>query len=195
MPEKTSRSLSAPSRRASATNAHELDLLQRIIGRDKVAFTELDRSYRNRLARFLTRMIPQQDIQEVINDTMFTVWSKAADFRGRSLLSTWILGIAYRRAKKALYRSASRPTSDAEDLSFEPDPQIANEDQQWLACALQELSSEQRSALELCYVMGFSCEEIATIMQCPVNTVKTRVFHARKKLRRSLSRLAHPKKV
>lgn len=176
-----------------ANNARELDLLQRIVERDGVALTELHRCYRGRLMRFLTRIIPQQDMQEVINDTMLIVWSKAADFRGKSLLSTWILGIAYRKAKKALYRGASSLPSDTEDLSVEPDPQIPNEDRQWLACALQELSPEQRNTLELCYVMGYSCEETATMMQCPVNTVKTRMFHARAKLRQSLPRLARPR--
>jgi RNA polymerase sigma-70 factor, ECF subfamily len=184
-----------PSPSGLANNARELDLLQGIIERDRAAFTELHRSYDGRLARFLSRIIPQHDVQEVVNDTMFAVWSKAADFRGQSLLSTWIFGIAYRMALKALRRRSPILTSDAEELWVEPDPQIANEDRQWLARALQELSFEQRSVLELCYLMGYSCEEIATIMQCPVNTVKTRMFHAREKLRQALPRLARPTEV
>ncbi len=165
-------------------------MLQQIIRRDRAAFTELYRSYHGRLARFLTRILPPQEVQEVINDTLFTVWLKAADFRGQSLLSTWITGIAYRRALKALHRDAARLASDAEQLWVEPDPQIANEDRQWLDRALQELPFEQRTALELCHLMGCSCDEVATIMQCPVNTVKARLFLAREKLRQALPRLA-----
>jgi RNA polymerase sigma-70 factor (ECF subfamily) len=68
--------------------------------------------------------------------------------------------------------------------------QLADENRQWLDCALSELPIEQRMVLEMSYLLGHSCEEIAAIMQCPVNTVKTRMFHAREKLRRSLPRLA-----
>ncbi len=56
----------------------------------------------------------------------------------------------------------------------------------WLLQALAHLPVEQRMAVELCYELGYSCEEIATIMNCPVNTVKTRLFHARGKLQKLL---------
>jgi RNA polymerase sigma-70 factor (ECF subfamily) len=56
----------------------------------------------------------------------------------------------------------------------------------WLVQALEQLPIEQRLAVELCYELGYSCEEISTIMGCPVNTVKTRLFHARAKLQKLL---------
>jgi RNA polymerase sigma-70 factor (ECF subfamily) len=59
-----------------------------------------------------------------------------------------------------------------------------------LAAALSELPVEQRLAVELCYELGHSCEEIAKIMGCPVNTVKTRLFHARAKLQKRLPQLS-----
>jgi DNA-directed RNA polymerase specialized sigma24 family protein len=55
-----------------------------------------------------------------------------------------------------------------------------------------QLPVEQRLAVELCYELGYSCEEIGAIMNCPVNTVKTRLFHARAKLQRLLPQLATP---
>ena len=70
------------------------------------------------------------------------------------------------------------------------DAYSVDEEREWIGRALAELPFEQRSVLELSYLMGHSCEEVAEIMQCPVNTVKTRMFHAREKLRRSLPRLA-----
>jgi RNA polymerase sigma-70 factor (ECF subfamily) len=119
------------------------------------------------------------------------VWLKAGDFRGDSLVSTWIVGITYRRALKALRRhGAARPMLAAEDVAVAPDAQLEDENRQWLGQALAELPLEQRMVMEFSYLMGHSCEEIAQIMQCPVNTVKTRMFHAREKLRRSLPRLA-----
>ncbi len=59
----------------------------------------------------------------------------------------------------------------------------------WLVQALARLPVEQRMAVQLCYELGYSCEEIATIMNCPVNTVKTRLFHARAKLQKLLPAL------
>lgn len=147
--------------------------------------------YHRRLARFLMRMTSRHDlIEEVINDTLWTVWLKAGDFRGDSLVSTWIVGITYRRALKALRRHGTARPMLAEEAAVAPDVQTENENRQWLGQALAELPLEQRMVMEFSYLMGHSCEEIAQIMQCPVNTVKTRMFHAREKLRRSLPRLA-----
>ena len=134
-------------------------------------------------------------VEEVINDTLWTVWQKAADFRGASRVSTWIVGIAYRRALKALRQSKTSQATVSDDMSLSstaiiPDPQTLDETRQWLEQAMAELPLEQRLVLEFSYLLGHSCEEIAEIMQCPVNTVKTRMFHARDKLRISLPRLA-----
>jgi RNA polymerase sigma-70 factor, ECF subfamily len=71
-----------------------------------------------------------------------------------------------------------------------PDELGAAETGEWVALALQQLPNDQRLTLELAYGQGYSCEEIAEIMACPVNTVKTRMFHARGKLRTLLPQLA-----
>ena len=175
----------------SQANSRELELLRQVATGDRVAFKELYLIYHRRLARFLMRMTSRHDlIEEVINDTLWTVWLKAGDFRGDSLVSTWIVGITYRRALKALRRHGTARPMLAEEVAVAPDVQAENENRQWLGQALAELPLEQRMVMEFSYLMGHSCEEIAQIMQCPVNTVKTRMFHAREKLRRSLPRLA-----
>ena len=177
--------------RSGASAARERELISRIAAGDRRAFEELYNLYHRRLARFLTRLTRRYDIaEEVINDTFWIIWRKAGDFRGASQPSTWILGIAYRRARNA-FRSASRagvmenldtplppPTSD--------DPMRTEELRDWLVQALEQLPVEQRLAVQLCYELGHSCEEIAEIMNCPVNTVKTRLFHARAKLQKLL---------
>jgi RNA polymerase sigma-70 factor, ECF subfamily len=187
----TLRSPLNPALGARAGNQRELELLRLTARGDREAFREIYLAYHRRLARFLMRMTFRHDvIEEVINDTLWTVWRKAAEFRGESQVSTWIVGIAYRRALKALRSThATRPLPPDDALRCS-DPQAADEDRQWLDRALAELPFEQRMALELSYLLGHSCEEIATIMHCPVNTVKTRMFHAREKLRASLPRLA-----
>jgi RNA polymerase sigma-70 factor, ECF subfamily len=174
--------------------AREVELIARIAQGDRKAFEELYGLYHRRLARFLTRLTKRYDVaEEVINDTFYIVWRKAGDFRGDSQPSTWILGIAYRKARNA-FRSSSRILA-VENPEAPPPPLTSEESlrteelRDWLVHALVQLPVEQRLAVELCYELGYSCEEISTIMSCPVNTVKTRLFHARAKLQKLLPAL------
>lgn len=184
-----------PGYRSGASAVHEAELIARIAKGDRRAFEELYHLYHRRLARFLTRLTRRYDIaEEVINDTFWIVWRKAGDFRGDSRPSTWILGIAYRRARNA-FRSSARAGAVENlesplELPTSDEPMRTEELRDWLVQALVQLPVEQRLAVELCYELGYSCEEIATIMECPVNTVKTRLFHARAKLQRILPVLA-----
>jgi RNA polymerase sigma-70 factor (ECF subfamily) len=146
------------------------------------------------MARFLTRLTHRYDLaEEIINDTFWVVWRKAGDFRGESQPSTWIFGIAYRKARNA-FRSVSRLAAQTslEALSAPAcsEPFSTEELRDWLQQALSQLPAEQQLAVQLCYELGYSCEEISAITSCPVNTVKTRLFHARAKLQKLLPRLA-----
>lgn len=184
----------APSPLQQARDEGERRLLARVAGGDREAFRELYIAYHRRLARFLTRLTRHYEIaEEVINDTLWVVWRKAGDFRGDSRVSTWIMGIAYRRALKTL-RSRNRALLEAVPIENEPlvapDELGAAETSEWILLAMRHLPTEQRLALEFAYGYGHSCEEIAQIMDCPVNTVKTRLFHARAKLRALLPGLA-----
>jgi RNA polymerase sigma-70 factor, ECF subfamily len=178
----------------AAADARDRVLLERIGRGERSALKELYLLYHGRLARFLTRVTSRYDLaDEVINDTFWVVWSRALEFRGASNVSTWIMGIAYRRGLKALKRASASPATayePAEDAGPSEEPWSAAEQREWLSAALERLPSEQRLVLELAYHLGHSCEEIAAIMNCPVNTVKTRMFHARKKLRVLLPVLA-----
>jgi RNA polymerase sigma-70 factor, ECF subfamily len=178
-----------------SSDATERELLDRIArSKDQAAFRTLYGNYYQRLSRLLARMsVRREDIEEVINDTFWVVWTKAGDFRGASQLSTWIIGIAYRRALNALRRAKIRPVSDApfdEDSISVESTDDAETDGQWLALGLTRLPVEQRMALELTYTLGHSCEEVAAILDCPVNTVKTRLFRARETLKQVLPGLA-----
>jgi RNA polymerase sigma-70 factor, ECF subfamily len=181
-----------PTRPSADQNKLELELLARIAARDAQAMQELYHLYHRRLGRFLMRLTSRYDLaEEVINDTFWVVWQHAADFRGASQLSTWIFGIAYRRALKTLKRV--RPDMLAEDTEAPEqveEPWQQAELREWLGAALGKLPHEQRMVLELAYHLGHSCEEISVIMECPVNTVKTRMFHARRKLKGLMTVLA-----
>jgi RNA polymerase sigma-70 factor (ECF subfamily) len=176
----------------------EHELLERIDARDREAMRELYLLYYPRLARFLRRMTRRHDlVDEIVNDTLFVVWEKAGDFRGDSRVSTWIMGIAYRRGLNLLraeYRADERmvlPTTEDQHLR---DPVAEQSDlAELLERALQSLSPDHRAVLELTYRLGHSCGEIAAIMDCPINTVKTRMFHARNKLRALVPILAAPR--
>jgi RNA polymerase sigma-70 factor (ECF subfamily) len=182
--------------RESTTRAHpgddarDLALLRRIAARDRAALQELYIQYHRRLARFLTRLTQRYELaEEIINDTLWIVWQHADDFRGASRVSTWIVGIAHRRALATLRHVSVRPGVIGDDGPREAgDPASEVELRQLLDRALAELPLEQRVAFELT-CLGHSCEEVALITDCRVNTVKTRVFHARRKLRDMLPAL------
>ena len=186
-----------PSRAVAApiTDGSERELLDRISrSRDQAAFRTLYGNYYQRLTRLLARMsVRREDIEEVINDTFWVVWTKASEFRGASQLSTRIIGIAYRRALNALRRARLRPVADEafdEDSVSVESTEADETNQQWLSLGLERLPMEQRMALELTYTLGHSCEEVAAILDCPVNTVKTRLFRARETLKQVLPELA-----
>jgi RNA polymerase sigma-70 factor, ECF subfamily len=183
--------------RGAGGAAREAQLIARIGEGDRRALEELYNLYHRRMARFLTRLTRRFDLaEEVINDTFYVVWRKAKTFRGDSQPSTWILGIAYRKARNA-FRSTARLAEQnlqAQLLPLTAESTASSEElRDWLTQALAQLPMEQRMAVELCYELGYSCEEIAAIMSCPVNTVKTRLFHARAKLQKILPQLADPR--
>ena len=189
-----SRSERTPATSAASADPRDRALIERIAAHDRAALKELYLLYHRRLARFLTRVTSRYDLaEEIINDTFWVVWQRAGDFRGASYVSTWIMGIAYRRGLKALKRASVMPLR-AHDIAAEGadshEPWSGAEQREWLNAALERLPSEQRLVLELAYHLGHSCEEIAEIMNCPVNTVKTRMFHARRKLKVLLPALA-----
>jgi RNA polymerase sigma-70 factor, ECF subfamily len=189
-----SQGMADPTHRGAASAAREVELIARVAASDRKALEELYHLYHRRMARFLTRLTRRYDLaEEVINDTFWVVWRKAHTFRGDSQPSTWILGIAYRKARNA-FRSSARLAEQNLESEVTPltsaTPTDTEELRDWLSQALAALPVEQRLAVELCYELGHSCEEIAAIMDCPVNTVKTRLFHARAKLQKLLPQLA-----
>ena len=170
----------------------EIGLLRRVAAKDRKAFEALYNLYYRRLFAYLFKLTRRPDlVEEVLNDVMFAVWSGASGFDGRSRPSTWIFGIAYHKALKALTRRPASPPGDLEG----PEPVDGDEPESLLARrelagvlgrALHALPPEQRAVVELTYYYERSYQEIAEIVGCPVNTVKTRMFHARRRLRELL---------
>jgi RNA polymerase sigma-70 factor (ECF subfamily) len=167
----------------------EAMLLDRVAAEDVAAFEILYRTYHPRLTRFLRGMLRQASlVEEVLDDTMLVAWRKAGTFNATSKVSTWLFAIAYRQALKAL-RNADRalPLEDEDGIASPlSGPEVVLQQQHLHARvgdALEALPAIHRIVIELAYYNGHSCREIAEVMACPVATVKTRMFHARRKLR------------
>lgn len=160
---------------------------------DLAAFEALYRLYHPRLTRFLERVTRRPAmVEELLNDTMLVVWRRAGTYNGRSKVSTWVFAIAYRKALKALQRLDESVGDDdgLQQASLDPGPdeQVGRRElRQVLVTALDALSPQHRAVVDLTYFHGIGYREIADIVGCPVDTVKTRMFHARRRLKTLLA--------
>ncbi len=184
---------------AGAEQAEDLALLQLVVGGDRDAFRSLYDRYYQPLFRFIYRITRRTDLaEEGAADAMLVVWQKAKSFQQRSRVSTWIMGIGYRKGLKLAEQSKRRAERIAPMESDHIDELSAGHTehmdtatlQDWLDAGMRRLPAEQRAVVELTYFHGYSYAEIAGILSCPVNTVKTRMFHARARLRQILPELS-----
>jgi len=167
----------------------EARLLARIAARDLRAFEQLYRIYHPRLTRFLSNLLRRpQVVEEALNDTLMVVWKRPEAYNGTSKVSTWIFAIAYRTALKA----RSRHDEPVEDPNAEQRPSLAagpeqevsqRQSQEILFSAMRQLSPEHRAVVDLTYFHEAGYREIAEILDCPVGTVKSRMAHARLRLK------------
>ena len=170
---------------------NELALLEHIRRGDRGAFSDLYRLYHPRLYGYLRRLLRNPAaVEEVLDDVMLVVWKDARKFRGDAALSSWIFGIAYRKALTAIraeqrYQAPLDRSANAAAIAGETERHT-----EWIRAALTQLSADHRQVVELTYFGGFSYQDIAEIANCPVNTVKTRMFHARRRLKVLLPVLA-----
>lgn len=184
-----------PTENAASPSAEraEVRLVGRIADGELDAFEQLYRAYHPRLTRFLDRVTRRHGlVGELLNDTMLVVWNRADTYNGNCKVSTWIFAIAYRKALKALSRLDEPVQDDPDDhpapSETGPEYHVAQSQLRTaLALALDQLSIEQRAVVHLTYFHGIGCREIGEITGCPVGTVKTRMFHARRRLKAILA--------
>jgi RNA polymerase sigma-70 factor, ECF subfamily len=177
-----------------AGNDRDRTLIAAIAAGDEAAFREIHARYYRRVARFTRRITRCSELTaEITNDTLWAIWRCAPRFKGTSKVSTWIMGIAYHIGRRTLQTRSRRggreePARDVIEETHEPWSE--SETCEWVGAALVQLPDQQRTVLELFYRFGHSCEEIADRVNCSRNTVKTRMYHGRRKLRRLLPGLA-----
>jgi RNA polymerase sigma-70 factor (ECF subfamily) len=179
----------------SPRDLEDTALIALVASGDRVAFEKLYLAYHKRISRFLARFIrSRENREEIIDDTFMVVWRNAGQFRHTSRLSTWIIGIGYRTALRSIRdnKYPMMPQTTADFTEIRSNHAIECEQRDWVRKGLDRLPPEQRLILELAYGLGHSIEEIAEITCSPIGTVKTRMFHAREKLRHYLPALGTP---
>lgn len=187
-------------------------LLKRIAMKDRKAFEEFYYLYAENFGRFLMKILHNPEwVDEAVNDVMLTIWQSADRYDPeRGKLSTWLFGIAHNKGLKLLERNGRHREEALEDYELELDSDeelthdaygvdtaSSSEPERvvmgWelgdaMSWAFSKLSPDHQAVIELCFTEDFSYQEIAEIMECPINTVKTRLFHARKRLADMLAR-------
>lgn len=180
-------------------NDEVLRLLERIGQRDEAAFRDLYRGFSRRLYAYVLRQLgdPAQ-AEEIVADTLYEIWRQPAKFRGDSQFSTWLIGIA--RNKVLMAFRSRKPDRMHEDIADMADTIAADDPSAFELLAQQQrhegvrhcmdrLSDDHRECIHLVFYEGLSLAEVAAMQACPEGTVKTRLFHARNKLKTCLKLL------
>lgn len=194
----------------SSDKDDDLLIVQRVQAGDKLAFNLLVSKYHRRVARLLTRMVRnQEDIEDVVQDTFIKAYRAIGNFRGDSAFYTWIYRIAINTAKNLLVTQGRRPSTlkesnDGDSETFEDNAALSNIDTpeslyqtkqigEAVNEAMAALPEELRSAIVMREIDGLSYEEIAAAMDCPIGTVRSRIFRARESIAAKIKPLLEPK--
>jgi RNA polymerase sigma-70 factor (ECF subfamily) len=164
-------------------------LIGRIASGDRLAMQVLFARHHVRVYRFVLRIVRDESTAEdLISEVFLDVWRQADRFEQRSAVSTWMLAIARFKALSAMRRRPDEELDEEaaaaiEDPSDDPEAVLEKKDKSALIRqCLTGLSAEHREIIDLVYYHEKSVEEVAMIVGIPENTVKTRMFYARKKL-------------
>jgi RNA polymerase sigma-70 factor, ECF subfamily len=173
----------------------DASLIKAVATGNRSAMRTLYLRHSAKVFRFISRLVADRGLAEdLVSDVFMDVWSKAGSFEGRSQVSTWLLAIARFKALSAVQRHRDAPASDepamelVEDTADTPEETVLKEDRTTqLRRCLAQMSPEHREVIDLVYYHEKSVEEVAEIIQAPKNTVKTRMFYARKRLAQLLA--------
>jgi RNA polymerase sigma-70 factor (ECF subfamily) len=180
-------------------NDEVAQLLVRIGHEDQAAFRQLYKAFSRKVYAYVLNMLNDHArAEEVVADTLYEVWRQPQRFRGDSQFSTWLIGIARRKALM-VYR-ARRPDevhADLDDIAETTASESADgyaeladkQRREGVQHCMGKLSDEHRECLHLVFYEGMGLAEVAQVQNCPEGTVKTRLFHARQKIRNCLQAL------
>ncbi len=170
-----------------------VNLLNKISSGDESAFADFYRLYEVRLHRFISSKLNDSfEASDILNEVFLKVWQKAGTFEGRSKVSTWLFGIAYFKTMDRLRKKLPYTVADDDFLEIEDNAPtqlshaVTDENAGDVRFCLEALKAAHRSVMELTFYNELSYKEISTIVGCPENTVKTRMFHAKQSIKRCL---------
>lgn len=180
-------------------------LVERVKRGDKRAFDVLVLKYQHRIANLITRYVRDQDeVLDVTQEVFVKAYRAMKNFRGDAQFYTWLYRIAINTAKNFLVAKSRRPPDtdiDVDEREFSeqsvviseegnPEDQLSAEQlKQVLQRALENLPEELRVALMLREFDGLSYDEIAQVMDCPVGTVRSRIFRGRESIEKSIAEM------
>lgn len=180
-------------------------LIERIQSGDKQAFNLLVIKYQNKVCNLISRYVNNQsDVADVAQETFIKAYRAIPSFRGESAFYTWLYRIAVNTAKNHLVALGRRPPAtdvDAEEaeyfetgsalkeISNPENLTLSNELKEVVFNAIEALPEDLKTAMTLRELDGLSYEEIADVMECPVGTVRSRIFRAREAVEKKIQPL------
>jgi RNA polymerase sigma-70 factor, ECF subfamily len=178
--------------------ARALELLVRVSNKDQAAFEMLYRAVSRRVYAFaLNHLRDDARAEDAVIEAMYEVWNHPERFDGSSKFSTWVLGIARYKILNVFRQDRHK----YDELTEEMGESIANDDipaldviaarerELGVRNCMEKLNDQQRECMHLVFFESMSLNEVAGLQQCPENTVKTRLFHARQKIKSCLQLL------
>jgi RNA polymerase sigma-70 factor (ECF subfamily) len=171
-------------------SATDEELVKRIAAGESLAMKSLYARHHVRIFRFLVRLTRREaTAEELMNEVFLEVWRKSAGYEGRSAVTTWMMAIAHHKAISQMRRRGEEPLDAEMGDTDHPDeddtPEVAlqkrNKGEILRAC-MDKLSAEHKAIIDLVYYHDKSVAEASEILAIPENTVKTRMFYARKRL-------------
>jgi len=174
-------------------------LVERTVAGDQRAFELLVIKYQRRIERLIGRMVRDTDlVQDIAQETFIRAYRALHQFRGDAQFYTWLYRIAVNTAKKALVDMRRDPlvfesafkSGDDDDETYRPERELtttetpeallaSREIAQVVNAAMEALPDDLRQAVTLREIEGLSYEEISEVMNCPIGTVRSRIFRAR----------------
>lgn len=171
-------------------------LVERIQAGDKQAFGLLVTKYQRKLARLVSRMVrDSSEVEDIVQDSFIRAYKALPNFRNDSAFYTWLYRIGVNTAKNWLVTHGRRAqltlTTDGEDAENYDEPELLRNNEtperllmtkqigEAVNAVVEDLPEDLRTALTLREIEGLSYEEIADVMDCPIGTVRSRIFRAR----------------
>jgi len=180
---------SADRTRSAAQDSSDAALVEAIAAGDKHALQVLYGRHHVKVYRFALRFVRDEAAAEdMVSEVFFDVWRQAERFERRSQVATWLLAIARNKALSMLRRRSNEQLDEEvaefiEDPSDNPEITMQKQERsEILRSCLEQLSAAHREIVDLVYYHERTIEEVSEIIGVPVNTVKTRMFYARKRI-------------